>query len=82
MRDPPCNPPPYNSICYFATYTDHIRHPVRWGLRTKQDFVLGTSTKGNKRASKYGGKYEKGAVFKWNGCETVSQSVYYTPISI
>ena len=32
------------------------------GLRTKKDFVLGTSTKGNKRASKYGGKYEKGAV--------------------
>ena len=42
------------------------------GLRTKQDFVLGTSTKGNKRASKYGGKYENGAVFKRNGCETVT----------
>ena len=42
------------------------------GLRTKQGFVLGTSTKGNKRASKYGGKYEKGAVFKRNGCETVT----------
>ena len=48
------------------------------GLRTKQDFVLGTSTKGNKRASKYGGKYEKGAVFKRNGCETVTvnESIY------
>ena len=48
------------------------------GLRTKKDFVLGTSTKGNKRASKYGGKYEKGAVFKRNGCETVTvnESIY------
>ena len=25
----PAPPPPYNSICYFATYTDHIRHPAR-----------------------------------------------------
>ena len=48
------------------------------GLRTKKDFVLGTSTKGNKRASKFGGKYEKGAVFKRKGCETVTvnESIY------
>ena len=51
------------------------------GLGTKKDFVLGASTKGNKRASKCGGKYERaGRSLNENGVRqetvTVNESIH------